>query len=299
MAANLVIPTSITDGQPLSAAPVKGNFDAVATWVNTNAVQLDGSKPMTGELVGTGADPTSANQYARKAYVDTIITGTGIIGTTQLAANAVTSAKILDDTILNADINSAAGIALTKLATGTAATVVMHNGSGVPTATAISGDITIGDTGVAAIGTGVIVNADINGSAAIYSTKFTPLGYQFAGASVSVANSTTTQFSYPTANNLVLTGGGSGGATLSQAGFYLISLRIGASGNMGAGFGASCFIQIPGHTFRATITSGTDEFVQTIAMQLAANDTVTASVTNGTGGTLVFSSAMEIRMICL
>jgi len=104
MAANLTIPTSITDGQPLSAAPVKGNFDAVATWVNTNTVQLDGSKPMTGELVGTGADPTSANQYARKAYVDAIITGTGIIGATQLATNAVTTIKITDANVTTAKI---------------------------------------------------------------------------------------------------------------------------------------------------------------------------------------------------
>lgn len=159
MAANLVIPTSITDGQPLSGAPVKGNFDAVATWVNTNAVHLDGSKPMIGELVGTGADPTSANQYARKAYVDAIITGTGIITATQLGTGAVTSTKILDDTILNADINSAAGIALTKLATSTAATVVMHNGSGVPTATAVTGDVTISATGVTAIGASKVTNA--------------------------------------------------------------------------------------------------------------------------------------------
>jgi len=187
MAANLTIPTSIIDGQALSAAPVKGNFDAVATWVNTNTVQLDGSKPMTGELVGTGADPTSANQYARKAYVDAIITGTGIITATQLGTGAVTSTKILDDTILNADINSAAGIALTKLATGTVATVVMHNGSGVPTATAVSGDITIGATGVAAIGTGVIVDADIAAGAAITKAKLSTTAGELGGAWVSQA----------------------------------------------------------------------------------------------------------------
>jgi hypothetical protein len=35
----------------------------------------------------------------------------------------------------------------------------------------ISGDISIGSTGTAAIGSGVIVNADINGSAAIAATK--------------------------------------------------------------------------------------------------------------------------------
>ena len=219
MAANLVIPTSITDGQPLSGAPVKGNFDAVATWVNTNAVHLDGSKPMTGELVGTGADPTSANQYARKAYVDAIITGTGIITATQLGTGAVTSTKILDDTILNADINSAAGIALTKLATGTAATVVMHNGSGVPTATAVTGDITINATGVTAIGTGVIVDADIAAGAAITKAK------------------------------LSTTAGELGGAWVSAAMTF---------GNVTSGVG-TCFIMVMGKTlhFRAAVTAGT------------------------------------------
>lgn len=72
MAANLTIPNSIVDGASVSAAPIKANFDGIASWVNTNAVQLDGSKPMTAELSGTGSDPTSANQYARKAYVDAV-----------------------------------------------------------------------------------------------------------------------------------------------------------------------------------------------------------------------------------
>lgn len=40
----------------------------------------------------------------------------GAVGTTELAANSVTSAKIVDDTIVNADINSSAAIAYSKLA---------------------------------------------------------------------------------------------------------------------------------------------------------------------------------------
>jgi sporulation protein YlmC with PRC-barrel domain len=89
----------------------------------------------------------------------------------KLADNSVTSAKILDGTIVNADINASAGIALSKLAAGTIGTVVLHNASGVPTATALSGDVTISSSGVTAISSDAIVNADVNSSAAIAYSK--------------------------------------------------------------------------------------------------------------------------------
>lgn len=89
----------------------------------------------------------------------------------KLADGAVTSTKILDGTILNVDINASALIALSKLAAGTIGTVVLHNASGVPTATALSGDITVNSSGVTAIGSGKIVDDDINASAAIAHTK--------------------------------------------------------------------------------------------------------------------------------
>ena len=92
-------------------------------------------------------------------------------GTFSAPTGTITSTMIADDTIVNADINTSAAIALSKLATGTAGTVVLHNASGVPTATAISGDIAITNAGVASIASGVIVDADINASAAIDKTK--------------------------------------------------------------------------------------------------------------------------------
>jgi len=81
--------------------------------------------------------------------------------------STITSAKIVDGAIVNADINASAAIALSKLATGAAATIVLHNSDGVPTATAVSGDVTITNAGVVEIAAGKIVNADINASAAI------------------------------------------------------------------------------------------------------------------------------------
>jgi hypothetical protein len=68
-----------------------------------------------------------------------------------IADNAITSAKIADGAIVNADINASAAIELSKLATSIAGNVIVYNSSGVPTAVAETGDITISDTGVTAI----------------------------------------------------------------------------------------------------------------------------------------------------
>ncbi len=58
--------------------------------------------------------------------------------------------------ILGANIKDAS-VTLAKLVTGTSGYVVMYNGSGVATATAISGDITINSSGVTAIGAAKVV----------------------------------------------------------------------------------------------------------------------------------------------
>jgi len=66
------------------------------------------------------------------------------------------------------DINT---IELTKLANGTSAQIQVANGSGVWSAVSVTGDVTITNAGVTAIAAGVIVDADINASAAITRTK--------------------------------------------------------------------------------------------------------------------------------
>jgi len=73
-------------------------------------------------------------------------------GTVTLPSGTVTSAMILDGTIVDADINASAAIALSKLATSTAGNIIVYNSSGVPTSVAETGDVTITDAGVTAIG---------------------------------------------------------------------------------------------------------------------------------------------------
>ncbi|MFO0417768.1 MAG: phage tail protein [Planctomycetota bacterium] len=73
MAADLTIPNNFVAGAPSVADDVDANFNAVATWINTNAVHLDASKAFTNIPSGPAVDPTSVNQLTRKAYVDAII----------------------------------------------------------------------------------------------------------------------------------------------------------------------------------------------------------------------------------
>jgi len=109
---------------------------------------------------------------------DVTVTGAGV---TAIGSGKVTSSMIVDGTIVDGDINASAGIALSKLATSTAGNIIVYNSAGVPTAVAETGDVSISDTGVTAIGSGkvtstmildgTIVNGDINTSAAIALSK--------------------------------------------------------------------------------------------------------------------------------
>lgn len=56
------------------------------------------------------------------------------------------------------------------------AQIIVGNGSNVATAVAMTGDVTISNAGVTAIGAGVIVNADVSGSAAIAYSKLALTG---------------------------------------------------------------------------------------------------------------------------
>ena len=107
------------------------------------------------------------------------------------SGDTITPTKLNDartvSDIVNADIKSDAAIAHTKLANITAGQVLLGNGSNVPTATALSGDVTVNSSGVTAIGSGVIVDADVNASAAIAGTKIAP-AFGAQDITVSTAN---------------------------------------------------------------------------------------------------------------
>jgi hypothetical protein len=74
------------------------------------------------------------------------------------------------------------------------ANIFVGNGSNIATGVAVSGDISIDNAGLTAISSGVIVNADINASAAIDLTKIASAspGYAVITGALSLITSTTT-----------------------------------------------------------------------------------------------------------
>jgi hypothetical protein len=104
---------------------------------------FEGSTADGNETTITVADPTADRTITFPNVTGNVVT-TGDTGT-------VTSTMILEGTIVNADINASAAIALSKLATGA-----------LPTA------ITVASANIV---DGTIVNADINASAGIVDTK--------------------------------------------------------------------------------------------------------------------------------
>jgi hypothetical protein len=85
------------------------------------------------------------------------------------------AASVVRGGLVNADIDAAAAIAHTKLANITAGRVLLGNASNVPTATELTGDVTVSSTGVTAIGSAKVsapmLTGAQTGSAPIYGCR--------------------------------------------------------------------------------------------------------------------------------
>ena len=139
-------PTAVKSAYDLAALalPKAGGTVTGDITLGTNVgIQFEGTTDDANEIRLIGADATADRTITLPNVTGTVIT-TGDSGT-------VTSTMIANDTIVNADINASAAIALSKLATGA-----------LPTA------ITVASANIV---DGTIVNADISASAAIDDTK--------------------------------------------------------------------------------------------------------------------------------
>jgi hypothetical protein len=166
-------PTAVKSAYDLAALalPKAGGTVTGDITLGTNiGLQFEGTTDDANEIRLIGADATEDRTITLPNVTGTVIT-TGDSGT-------VTSTMIADGTIVNADINASAAIALSKLATGA-----------LPTA------ITVASANIV---DGTIVNADINASAAIVDTKLDTIAT--AGK---VSNSATTATDANTASAIV------------------------------------------------------------------------------------------------
>lgn len=167
-----------------------GPIHVGTTAPNASPVGSSGNSPGEGWLDTSGSNPVLKVWTGSIWAAVNSAAGTGV---TTADVGTVTSTMIADLTIVNGDISASAAIAHSKLASATAGQVLLGNASNVVTATAVTGDVTISNSGVTAIGSGVVVNADISASAAIAHSKLASMtaGQVLLGNASNVATSTT------------------------------------------------------------------------------------------------------------
>ena len=102
------------------------------------------------------ADDSINSEHYVDGSIDEAHLASGIITFPKMAANSVASSNIVDDTIVNADIKSDAAIVFTKLENLDSAKILVGNGSNKATEVAVSGDVTIANTGAVTIATGAV-----------------------------------------------------------------------------------------------------------------------------------------------
>ncbi len=111
----------------------------------TTGLLFEGATADTIEGLLTVADPASSD----KTWTLPNTTGTLI---TTGDTDTVTATMMTDGTLVNADVNASAAIAFSKLAALTDGNILVGNGSNVATSVAMSGDVTISNTGATTIG---------------------------------------------------------------------------------------------------------------------------------------------------
>lgn len=166
-------------------AQIKTNADAISL-ISGSGMDLKGG--LDASLLGSQLDNAQKGWY----YVVTVA-GT-IFGTNPVSLN------VGDNLFCNTNVTGTPddGASFTKIDNTespdilrnthlASAEMFVGNGSGIATAVAITGDVTIDNAGVAAIAAGAIVNADINVAAAIVESKLT-LDFSTSGLNTAITN---------------------------------------------------------------------------------------------------------------
>tara|TARA_R110002126_G_scaffold73489_3_gene183187 strand:- start:1601 stop:4108 length:2508 start_codon:yes stop_codon:yes gene_type:complete len=146
---------------------------------------------LTGEVTGNAA---------------TVTTNANLTGDVTSSGNATTIAA---GVIIDNDVNASAAIAYSKLAALASGNILVGNGSNVAVSVNPSGDVDISNTGAFSIASGVIINDDVNASAAIAYSKLAAL----ADGNILVGNG----------SNVAVSVNPSGDVDISNAGVFTVA----------------------------------------------------------------------------
>jgi hypothetical protein len=217
---------------------------------DAGSLVFEGSTANDYETTLAVTDPTADRTITFPDVSGAVVT-TGDTGT-------VTSTMIADGTVVNADINASAAIAYSKLASLTAGNIVLGNASNIATSTAVTGDVTINSSGVTAISSGVIVNADINASAAISGSKIQGATTSNTGAVQLTDSTSSTSTSTAATPNSVKSAYDLAAAALPKSGGTMTGAITFAAGQTISGYGLLDGAQTWTKGQRGEITALTD-----------------------------------------
>jgi hypothetical protein len=179
-----------------SATAVKTAYDLANAALPKSGGRVTGELEIgpAGSLVFEGStdDGFETTIAVVNPTADRTVTFPNVTGTVVTTGDtgSVTSAMILDGTIVNADVNASAAIALSKLATGALPSGITVNSANIVDATIVNADIS-NSAGIAysklALSSG-IVNTDISASASIALSKLAtgalPTGITIASGNI-------------------------------------------------------------------------------------------------------------------
>jgi hypothetical protein len=144
-----------TSGLPLVAGASTLSYTTLGnSAIASNAAIAYSKLNLGSSIVAADISPSAAIPYSKLSLTNSLLDAD------INSAAAIAYSKLnLSASLVNADVAAAAAIAHSKLANITAGSVLLGNGSNVPTATALTGDVTVNSSGVTAIASNVI---DVN-----------------------------------------------------------------------------------------------------------------------------------------
>jgi microcystin-dependent protein len=265
----------------------------VSTYANQGGIVYQGSSNPTQLAIGTASHVLKVNSGATAPEW-------GQVGTDGIADSAITSGKILDGAIVNADINASAAIALSKLATGALPTAITVASANLVDLTIDTADIKDSAVTLAKLATAVANALVPVGTITAYAGATAPTGWLLCdGTSTSgytalaaLVGATTPDFKgrFLIGDNASLTLLGTGGSTTIAT----TNLPAHSHANT-ASASTTVAILDPGHTHASTALGyeiGSSQFSPSGSASNWGYDVGTAAATTGISATAATSVTM-------
>lgn len=204
----------------------------------------------------------------------------------------------INGNIENINIDAAAAIAHSKLANITAGRVLMGNASNVPTATALSGDVTVNSSGVTALAADTVGATELVPLPVCILAKTDNLAHNTAAVEAWATESTDTDGMHSTSSN-------TSRITIQTAGIYRVTTSLYIPGGGGLDNGDDIYLEllvggISADGTSLTVTSGLvpNRIEASAVYSLAASTYLETLYYQNSGATIAPTKRFSATYIC-